>query len=255
MQKPRLLRYWHISIFFLSLVGFVWGLYNMASFLLNAPQLEVQKISVSGLSRVEENEVLARAGDGIRGNILRVDLQEVRTRVEEILWVRHATVQRVLPDQILIKVVEREPVGIARLRGETFHVDIDGTILDPDPMFQLNFPVLDGLWLDDPEGNAKKVAIYSKVVEEIGKSELSEVHINDSGEVSVVQNNDPVLIQLGKEDFRNRWFKYVRVSGQIKEKYPEVTAVDLRFRNQIIIRTRQEEFGGKILWDEKKKTL
>ena len=33
------------------------------------------------------------------------------------------TVQRVLPDKIIIKVVEREPIGLARIRGEIYQFD------------------------------------------------------------------------------------------------------------------------------------
>ena len=39
---------------------------------------------------------------------------------------RYAIVQRVLPDEIIIKVVEREPIGLARIDGEIYQFDVDG---------------------------------------------------------------------------------------------------------------------------------
>src|SRR5690242_17807453 len=75
-----------------------------------APRFEVEKLSVSGLRRVDENQVLARAGFEVGTNVFDVNLEEMRQRVEQIQWVRHALVERVLPDQIIIKVVEREPI-------------------------------------------------------------------------------------------------------------------------------------------------
>jgi hypothetical protein len=91
-------------------------------------------------------------------------------------------------------------------------------------------------------------------VAEIG-TELSEVHVNDAGEVSVVSASDPLLVNLGVDEFRNRWIKYLQLKGQIREQYPGAVRVDLRFRDQVIVRMRDDEAGEKIVWDAQKKTL
>src|SRR5207344_3340031 len=110
-----------------------------------APRFEVEKLSVSGLRRVDENQVLAKAGFEVGTNVFDVNLEEIRGRVEQIQWVRHALVERVLPDQIIIKIVEREPIGLSRIRGEIYQFDADAVILDPDPTTGTDFPILDGL--------------------------------------------------------------------------------------------------------------
>ena len=74
----------------------------------------------------------AQAGLRGSGNIFSVDLDAIRERVEGLKWVRFATVQRVLPDTIAIKIVERKPVGLARIRGEIFQFDAEAELLDPD---------------------------------------------------------------------------------------------------------------------------
>src|SRR4051794_7146694 len=125
--------------------GLCWGIYSVIVFTKTAPRFEVQKLSVSGLRRVDDNQVLAKAGFEVGTNVFRANLREIRERVEQIQWVRHALVERVLPDQIIIKVVEREPVGLGRIRGEIYQFDADGVILDPDPTIGTSFPILDGL--------------------------------------------------------------------------------------------------------------
>ena len=57
--------------------------------------------------------MLAKAGFEVGTNVFRVNLDQVRERVEDLQWVRNAIVERVLPDQIIIKVIEREPIGLA----------------------------------------------------------------------------------------------------------------------------------------------
>jgi cell division septal protein FtsQ len=184
-----------------------------------------------------------------------MNLDEIRERVEALQSVRYAIVQRVLPDEIVIKVIERAPAGLARIRGEVIEFDIDGQLLDLDPASESSYPILNGLRPNDQAGNAVKVNTYRKILEELGETELSEVHITDSGEVSVVSASDPLMINLGTGDFRDRWIRYLQLKPQIQKQYPQAVRVDLRFKNQVIIRIGDDEAAGKILWGAEKRTL
>src|SRR5262249_37811568 len=139
----------------LGVVGFAG--YTTIHYLRTSPRFEVKKVSVLGLRRVEETQVLTKAGLPDVANGFSVDLEGVRERVEALKWVRFATVQRVLPDTIAIKIVEREPVGLARIHGELFQFDAQAELLDQDRGAGVNFPILDGLSPDDSEANQKKV--------------------------------------------------------------------------------------------------
>ena len=255
LKLATLIRSAQIAMAMCATAGLFWGTYEVISYLRTAPRFEVQKLSVSGLKRVEENQVLAKAGFGVGANVFRVKLDEIRERVEELQWVRHALVERVLPDQIIIKIVEREPIGLARIRGEVYQFDIDAKILDPDPASASSFPILDGLRGGDHNGNLQKVETYRKVLEDLGQTSLSEIHINDSGEVTVVSASDPLMINLGTVDFRSRWIKYLQLKPQIQQQYPQAVRVDLRFKNQVIVKMKDDDSGEKIEWDAKKNTL
>jgi cell division protein FtsQ len=254
-MKAKLIR--SLQIAFLMLVSGTLGYsgYSLVRYARTASRFEVKQLSVSGLQHVQEDEVLARAGFEIGTNVFAVDLDELRSRVEQIQWVRHAIVQRVLPDQIFIKVVERQPIGLGRIRGELYQFDTDAMLLEPDPVTNASFPILDGLRPDDAKGNLEKVDIYQSVVEDLGQTELSEVHISDSGEVSVVSSSDPLMVSLGTVDFRNRWIKYLQLKTQIHQQYPSAVRVDLRFRNQVIVRMTNDEAGEQVIWDAQKKSL
>jgi cell division protein FtsQ len=255
VKLARVIRFAQISLGVAVVCGLWWGASEIVSYLTNAPRFEVQKLSVSGLKRVDENQVLARAGFEVGTNVFRVKLDQIRERVEGLQWVRHALVERVLPDQIIIKVIEREPIGLARIRGEVYQFDIDAKILDPDPITGASFPILDGLRAGDKKSNVTKVEAYRKVLEDLGQTSLSEIHVTDSGEVTVVSASDPLMINLGTVDFRTRWIKYLQLKPQIQQQYPQAVRVDLRFRNQVIVRMKDDDTSEKIVWGEKKNTL
>ena len=244
-----------VAIWVPVFLGLGFGIYESISYAYETDRFEVRRISVSGLHRVSENEVLARVGYAPGANVLHVNLEETREAIEEILWVRHATVQRVWPNEIVISLVERQPIALARIDSEIFQVDIEGVVLSPDALTEINAPVLDGLHAGDLSGNEIKINIYRGVVDAIGESDLSEVHVAESGEVSVVPTDNPILIDLGLTSYRDRWEKYVGLSVRIHEDYPDAFRVDLRFRDQVIIQTKESEPAGNIIWGEETKLL
>jgi len=100
MKAAKLIRFAHIAAAAVSVSVLCWAVYSAIAYLAAAPRFEVKKLSVSGLKRVEENQIIAKAGFEVGTNVFRLNLQEIRNRVEELQWVRHAMVERVLPDQI-----------------------------------------------------------------------------------------------------------------------------------------------------------
>ncbi len=255
MTKAKVLRSFYISLFAVSLVALGWSAYAVVSYFHTSPRYEVQRVAVSGLHRVDENQVLAKVEFEVGTNVFKADLDDIRERVEQLEWVRHAIVKRILPDQILIKVNERQPIGLGRIDGEVYQFDVDATILDLDAVSTVSFPIVDGLHRGDMAGNLMKVQTYERVLEEVGETELSEVHINDTGEASLVSASDALLVNLGKEDFRIRWIKFLQLKPQIMQQYPDAVRVDLRFKNQVIVRMRDDDAGEKIVWDVEKRAL
>jgi cell division protein FtsQ len=246
-----------VQFLFLAAVLVVlgWSSYSAVRYLRTAPRFQVRQLSVSGLRRVRESQIIERANFEIGTNAFEVDLDDMRQRVEELQWVRHALVHRILPNEVVIKVVEREPIGLARIHGEIYEFDADAAVLDPDAASLPSFPILDGLQPGNAEGNKQKVLLYQKVLEDLGSNELSEVHVNDAGEVSVVSTSDGLLVNIGSEDFHARWLKYLQLKAQIQQQYPDAVRVDLRFRNQVIVKMRDEEADKKVIWDAEKKLL
>ena len=258
-MKATLVRFLQILFVVTGLSGLGWASYQFVHYLRTAQRFEVKGLAISGfagpLKRVTQDQIAGRAEFEVGTNVFRVDLDAIRERVERLQWVRYALVERVLPDQIIVKVIEREPIGLARINGEVYQFDTDAAILEVDST-AANFPILDGLRPRDTNANSKKVSTYRKVLEEIGQNDLSEVHVNDVGEVSVVSASDPMIVTLGTSDYRIRWIKFLQLKGQIQQQYPQAVRIDLRFKNQVIVRMKDDgNSGDQVIWGGEKKTL
>jgi hypothetical protein len=102
--------------------------------------------------------------------------------------------------------------------------------------------------------NRKKVDLYLQIMTDLhGKDDLSEIQIDDALEVSVISQHEPLLVTLGADHFRDRWGQYLQLRQKILTEFPDTVQVDLRFRNQAILRSAPDE--QKVVWDTEKKSL
>ena len=84
---------------------------------------------------------------------------ERRRQLEQIPWIEHATVMRLLPDQIRVAVVERQPVAFTRHGQQIGLVDANGVLLTMPPAtmaeHHYSFPVVTGIDPRRPGGLAQ----------------------------------------------------------------------------------------------------
>ena len=89
----------------------------------------VDDIFVEGRNRTPPEQLLAALAVKRGDAIFAVDLAQARRRLEQIPWVRSATVERRLPDQIHLLISERAPIALWQSKGRYFLVDADGQIV------------------------------------------------------------------------------------------------------------------------------
>jgi cell division protein FtsQ len=91
--------------------------------------LRIQQVHVDG--RVKTPEALLRAAVGAAQGepILTYSLADARSRIESLTWVQSATVQRQLPDTLLVKLVERSPFAVWQNEGKFRLIDRAGQIV------------------------------------------------------------------------------------------------------------------------------
>jgi len=227
------------------------GLYWMRDRLYHSPRFDIAITEINGLQQISQNQVLLKISELAQSdrNLVRFDLDRLRRNLKLIPWVKTAVVRRVLPDKLIVDIEEREPVAFARVRQGTLLIDEEGTLLkhDPEKLSQADFPVILGMESGyAPEilrRNRERIALYLKLVSALNRGgaglsrDLSEVHLQDPGNVSVILNGDTVLVYLGMDGFQTKFRRYLAASRELKKKYRNLDSVDMRYRDQLVIRT------------------
>ena len=242
----------------LVLVGGIAGFLLLRHFLMHAPRFNIVIKEIQGLHYVAESQVLLKLSEfeSRNPNLLSLDLEELRKSVEQIPWVSEAFVQRTLPNKLTIQIKERMPIAFAKVDAATLLVDEEGVLLERNPEMsdQFDFPVIVGLELGfDPEildRNRKRLLRYQSLIQSLDENgaglskDLSEIYLNDPDSVSVILNDDTVLVHLGKTDFQQKFRHYLAMGRDLKQKYPKLDSVDLRFQNQMIVNSAPGEVAS-----------
>jgi cell division protein FtsQ len=219
-------------------------------------------IEATGLTEVSRKQMLPVFGEDIGRNIFFVPLSERRRELEEIPWVEHATVMRVLPDQIRVSLVERKPVAFVRQGNTIGLVDANGVLLSMPAaamaQHHYSFPVVTGIDPADPIASRKsRIAVYLRMLAELDASnqhfseQISEIDLTDPEDARVLmpEQGDDILAHFGEDKFADRYRRYKEHIAEWRKQYPRLASVDLRYDQQVVLGMKnaaivEEKSGG-----------
>jgi cell division protein FtsQ len=248
-------RWGRIAIFTaiaLVLGGVIAGFLAVRHFFLTDTRFRIEtssSVQTVGNSQLTRDDLLSVFGADIGRNIFYVPLATRRNELEQIPWVEHATVMRLLPDQLRVAVVERTPIAFVRIGNQVKLVDGAGVILDmPAAMLaakHYSFPVVSGIRPEDPLSiRAPRMKLYQRFITDIDSGgekispEISEIDLSDPEDVraTLPAKGSDMLLHFGDEKFLSRYHIYQSHLAEWQRNYPDLVSVDLRYDTQVVLK-------------------
>jgi cell division protein FtsQ len=220
---------------------------------LRSPLFAVRQVTVNGNARLSAAAVERLAGD-VRGqNIFAVDLAAARERVLTSPWVADVTLARVLPSTLVVDVVERVPMAIARVGDRLFLVDDAGVVIDAYGLAyrDLDLPLVDGLVAASggrPAADAERAslsrALFTSLRDrpDLGRR-VSEIDVSSDDDAVVLLDNDPTRLHLGDRAFVERLTRYLELAPTLADRFSAVDYVDLRFGDRVFVHSESKRRG------------
>lgn len=220
-------------------------------YVLHSPQFVLgtsEDIEFEGNVHLTRAELLSVFAADLERNIFRMPLAERRAQLEQMPWVQHAIVMRLLPNRVRVQITERTPVAFAREGTEIGLVDASGELMDMpqqdagDPNY--SFPVLTGIEAADPQSTrAARMAIYMAFMKALDGSgaklsdAISEVDLSNPEDVQamVTSGGTDVLVHFGDSDFLARYQLFAQHLDGWKQQYPNLASSDMRYEGQIVL--------------------
>jgi cell division protein FtsQ len=238
-----------------GVIAIRFALYNPQMLLLKTDQIDLTG------NHVVAREAVVNVFYPDRGrSVLRVPLDDRRSKIEEIGWVESASVQRILPNRLRVEITERTPVAFARSGNEIVLIDAHGVLLDRPTDADMRFPIVSGV--SDAlsrEERERRMQIYEELVRDLNtvnadsSNQLSEVDLSNVKNVRIVMAGIPggnatqaVTIKFGSGDFTSKYRMLVENFAQWQANAGCVRSVDLQYTRQVVVNPDNSGCGERI---------
>lgn len=177
-------------------------------------------------------------------------LLPAKVRRQELLaidWVEKASVSKIWPNTVRVRIEERRPVAFIHLPpnrktglSEFALIDKDGYILRPKVAARFTLPVISGIReSEDREDRRARVQRVLSMLAALGHQadHISEVDASDPNNMVVAEHLDNRVLSLmmGDENYSSRMSNFLSNYNEIRAKRPDSTTFDLRVDNLITV--------------------
>lgn len=187
----------------------------------------IKSVKIEGEFKYLDKEHLRqKALPVVHGGFISVELEAVRNVLIKMPWVEDVSVRRQWPDQLLVRVIEKQPVVYW---GENALLSTKGKLFVPDKKLSIMMPRLSG-----PEGQHKMLLkelarMQAWLVEtdlQIDKMKL------DARRSWILQMTTGLELRLGRKQMHERLHRFVSVyKTNLKNNKRKIKHIDMRYTN------------------------
>lgn len=205
------------------------------------------EIAIEGLAKASRERVLEIFAEDAGRSVYLLPISARRRQLLAIDWVRDATVVRLWPNRVRVRIAEREPAAFVRLEPResgaayrTALIDAEGVILEIPEGARYDLPLLAGVdERQSQEMRALRVRRMLALFAEIGElgERVSEVDAENPNNLKVMVNAGGRLVQawLGRERYLYRLRRFLQYFAEVRRRYPAATVFDLRLEDRITV--------------------
>ncbi len=173
--------------------------------------------------QVDADEVLQVVRENVHGNFFTVDIEQLRSKIEGVPWVRSVQIRRSFPDSLEVDLEEHQTLArwndddLVNRQGEVFTALSDEEL----PSF-----------IGQPGESQLVTEEYARYNEQLSKVGLKVMRISESARHAwQLRLSNGITLELGSEQMQERLARFVAVYPYSLANMQEVKTVDLRYRN------------------------
>ncbi|PHI95429.1 hypothetical protein BG621_06635 [Parasaccharibacter apium] len=88
--------------------------------------LRIRHITITGRHLTDESDVMEALGTGLDHSLFGFSVEDARKRLDKLPFIEHSTVERHLPDTVLITLEEKHPIAIWQIDGHFILINQKG---------------------------------------------------------------------------------------------------------------------------------
>lgn len=233
--------------FCVALVASLYLFHRLEQFLILDPRFalagtegDAAAIEIAGAAHASRSQIERVFAIDLYRSVYLLPLADRRDALRSVAWVKDASIARLWPNRVVVKVEERKPVAFLTLGPSRFAlIDEDGVILPP-AADRFALPVLIGVRPSDAVPDRRdRVHRMLRLARDLGDDarNISEIDVSDRDnlKVTVPQSGHMVTLLLGDRNFALRYRNFVNHFSEIKRRLPDAATLDLRLEDRITV--------------------
>jgi cell division protein FtsQ len=226
-----------------------------AQMLLESGYFGVQQVRVEHQVRVSEGDILDASDIKLGDSLFDLDLYLIGRKIEEHPWIARVEVERSFPNQVVIRVVEREAKAVIDL-GYLYYVDKAGEVFKMlDANDQLDYPVITGIdrqyLLDNPDQTQTSLNLALQLMDELHNRNLfnlddvSEIHYDQQTGLILHTRIGGVPVRMGKLDFNAKLNLLEKIYSDLEPRLLALKYIDLNVTDRVIVKVDVKRTVGR----------
>ncbi len=200
----------------------------------------IEKIDIAGQSRVSDNDIIhaLEIKEGL--TTLNFDTEAAQSRLEELQWVKHARVMRLLPSSLRVDITESIPAYNWQRRGQFYLVDNTGETIARIPGTITDLPLIVG---EGAAAQAKQLFSELSFFPEVRNKLHAAIRVGNRRWTLLLNNGRKILLPERHIGLALKDSTAVLTRLQSKSKNWET--VDLRLKDRITLRKPIKVVGNR----------
>lgn len=226
-----------------------------AQMLLESGYFGVKQVRVEHQVRVSEGDILDASDIEIGDSLFDLELHMIGLKIEEHAWIAKAEVERSFPDQVVIRVVEREARAIIDL-DYLYYVDRAGEVFKMlDAGDELDYPVITGIdrqyLLDNPDKTQDSVNLALQLMDALESrtlfnlDDISEIHFEEQEGLVMHTRIGGVPVRMGTQGFDTKLNRLESIYDDLEPRLMALKYIDLNVTDRVIVKLDVKRTGGR----------
>jgi len=199
--------------------------------------ITVDQIIIEGAFQTPKEVIYEASGVTIGEPLLATNINAIKDQVEQLTWIKVATISRRLPDGVLISVEEHRPAALWQLDNKLWVLSDEGVrITDLGLEAFADLPMISGIGAD--QALERLLNAVSQNIDLFNRVETAS-WIGGRRWDLILKNG--IKIMLPEEDMNEAWQNLIEFERDEKLLARNILAVDFRIKDKTVVRLTPEE--------------
>ncbi len=201
------------------------------------------EVEVQGNKFLSDQEMTELMGIEYGESLLALPLEEVADMLSASKWVKSVKLRKEYPGRFVVKIEEAVPQALLQVRGDVYFVDGEGNVLEKLKSAPVQFlPVIVSSSARDPKTFKEAVSLAGVIKDRGLATDKNRIEITgvEKNPENLTMTIDGLTAKVGRGDYEEKLRRLFELSDEIKKRHMNISHVDLRFANSVIVKPFKE---------------